>query len=159
MNRILLEQMLQTMKKLLKEGKNIGNLKIGALYALGNQLEAVFYFIGHELGSKLGNDFDADKIIDGIIDISNRFHIGEIEIVEDNLPQAVTFTLDGAQSSQHIEPPADTTNVPTGICSFEAGLYAGYVEKITGKHVFAQQLESKIQGDGVDKFMLVFSED
>src|SRR6056297_1935228 len=144
MNRILLEQMLKKMKELLKDGKNIGNLKIGALYALGNQLEAVFYFIGHELGSKLANDNVADNIVDGLRDISEQYHVGDFNLVEDNLPQAITFTLKNAQSSRYMDPPADKTNVPSGICSFEAGMYAGYVEKITGKHVFAQQLESVI---------------
>ena len=62
MNRILLEQMLEKMKKLLKDGKNIGELKIGALFALGNQLEAIFYFIGHELGSKLDDKLEENDI-------------------------------------------------------------------------------------------------
>ena len=43
MDRKLLEEMLRKMKMRLLQGEDIGNLKVGALFALGEQLSAIFY--------------------------------------------------------------------------------------------------------------------
>ena len=53
MDRQLLSKILTQMRRFLKEGKAIGDLKVGALLALGHQLEAIFYYLGHELGTIL----------------------------------------------------------------------------------------------------------
>ena len=53
MDRQLLSKILVEMRNHLKEGKEIGDLKLGALLALGHQLEAIFYYLGHELGTHL----------------------------------------------------------------------------------------------------------
>ena len=50
---VLLSKILGQMKNFLKNGKDIGNLKISALLSLGHQLEAIFYYLGHELGTYL----------------------------------------------------------------------------------------------------------
>ncbi|MHA1583791.1 MAG: V4R domain-containing protein [Promethearchaeota archaeon] len=153
MNRILLEQMLKKMKELLAEGKSIGDLKIGALYALGNQLEAIFYFIGHELGSTLDEDFENKPMTEIIIQLSKKYSLGEALIIENN-EEHITFGLKHCSSCRYIDVPEVT--VPQGFCSFEAGLFAGVMEKMTGKHCFAQELECRLQGKSdMCKFMLV----
>jgi len=42
MDRQLLSKILAQMRKNLKEGKTIGDMKVGALLALGHQLEAIW---------------------------------------------------------------------------------------------------------------------
>ena len=154
MNRIFLEGILQKMKKLLVGGETIGDLKISALYALGNQLEAIFYFIGHELGGTFNENLSLESIEKDLVDISNKYHLGKLEVIEKDEGQ-ITFTLVDAQSSLHLDPVKDIKNIPTGICSFEAGLFSGIIETSTGKHCFGQQLESRIEGAEKDKFMIV----
>ena len=110
------------------------------------------------MGSVIGDEIKyGDDIATSLVNLSKNYNIGELEIIENSLPQSITFSIYGAQSSQDIDPPKDKTHIPSGICSFEAGLFAGYVEKCSGKHCFSQQLESKVGGDPKDKFMLVFS--
>ena len=53
MDRQLMSKILSQMKKHLEENKEIGDMKVGALLALGHQLEAIFYYLGHELGTIL----------------------------------------------------------------------------------------------------------
>ena len=157
MNRILLEQMLRKMKSNLQKGDSIGDLKIGALYALGNQLEAIFYFLGHECGSFLDESFNKSDIIEGLKTLTEKYHLGEFQLIEHN-PDHITFGLQHCQSCSDIDVPEIT--IPQGFCSFEAGLYAGIVEKITGKHCFAQELECRLQGKGkVCTFMIVIPND
>ena len=104
MNRLLLEEMLEKMKNKLKNGEDIGNLKIGALFALGSQLEAIFYFIGHELGSKieLGNSISSPT--DAISQIAEQYHLGRVSILE-NDEGHITFRLDGCLSCSEIKQP------------------------------------------------------
>ena len=158
MNRILLEQMLKKMKKNLQEGNSIGDLKIGALYALGNQLEAIFYFLGHECGSFLDEQrFSKSEIIEGLQALTDKYHLGEFHLLEHN-PDHITFGLQNCKSCKEIDVPE--ISIPQGFCSFEAGLYAGIVEKITGKHCFAQELECRLQGKGeMCTFMIVIPND
>ena len=73
MNRILLEEILSKMKTNLQNGEKIGDFKVGALFALGSQLEAIFYYVGHELGSKF--EIEHAENIDSII--SNIKAIGD----------------------------------------------------------------------------------
>lgn len=156
MNRILLEHMLKKMKTHLKEGGDVGGLKIGALYALGNQLEAIFYFLGHELGSSLDEKIEQGTIEQTLVSISEKYHLGVFhtdEAAEDH----VTFRLENCPSCK------DFAGAPMqnaqGFCSFEAGLYAGIVERITGKHCFAQELECSLQGHEMCKFMIVIPQE
>jgi predicted hydrocarbon binding protein len=154
MNRILLEQMLKKMKILLEQGEDIGNLKIGALYALGNQLDAIYYFMGHELGGVLDiEESDSSQITHTLGQLSRKYHLGEFYAIEEN-DEHITFELGECNSCKDIG--TSSLQIPQGFCSFEAGLFAGMVEKLTGKHCFAQELECRLQGD-VDrcKFMIV----
>jgi uncharacterized protein len=153
MNRVLLEQMLKKMKSFLGEGMNIGDLKIGALYALGNQLEAIFYFIGHELGSKLTETHESSDIAASLEALTNSYHLGDFILYENEVDH-ITFGLKECSSCKDID--KSEVNIPQGFCSFEAGMYAGIVEKITGKHCFAQELECRLQeAGGICKFMIV----
>lgn len=157
MNRILLEQMLQKMRNFLKAGKNIGDLKIGALYALGNQLDAVYYFVGHELGSTMesGREIihDTNVLIETLKEFSKKYHLGNM-IVDEYNDEHITFDLEECPTCKEIDVP--TIDISQGFCSFEAGLFAGLVEKITGKHCFAQELECRLQNKSHNcKFMIV----
>ena len=161
MNRILLEQMLQKMRSFLKQGKNIGDLKIGALYALGNQLDAVYYFVGHELGSTIESGktpiVDTSILIETLKNYSEKYHLGKMIIDEYN-DEHITFDLEDCPTCKEIEVPS--TEISQGFCSFEAGLFAGLVEKITGKHCFAQELECRLQNKAQNcKFMIVIPSD
>ncbi len=156
MNRLLLEQMLRKMKTKLEQGGSIGDLKIGALYALGSQLEAIFYFIGHELGSTLHDVCDQEKIVANLECLAEQYHLGEF-LLEEEAADHITFGLRHCGSCQDI----DVSNVQMnqGFCSFEAGLFAGVVEKLTGKHCFAQELECRLQGKlDMCKFVIVIPE-
>jgi predicted hydrocarbon binding protein len=142
MNRLLLESTLNQMKTYLAEGKGLGNLKIVALLALGNQLEALFYFVGHELGSKLElhEEGELDQVLARVCD---RFSLGQFQIIERS-QEHISFSLVNSESIRDLA--NITTPTTEKFCSFEAGLFAGVVEKITGKHCFAQELHCRMQG-------------
>ena len=84
MDRQLLSKILAQMRKNLKEGKVIGDMKVGALLALGSQLEALHYYIGHELGTtlKVKQVKDIFQIPSELKDIISQFNIGDIEITK-----------------------------------------------------------------------------
>ncbi|MHA1301708.1 MAG: V4R domain-containing protein [Candidatus Helarchaeota archaeon] len=154
MNRMLLEHMLTKMKEGLKKNESIGNLKIGALFALGSQLEAIFYFVGHELGSKFecSPAKNSDELISQLVKISEEYNIGKFKVVEQS-EDHITFNLESCNSCKDF--PDDFTS-DSPFCSFEAGLYAGIVEKITNKHCFAQELSCRLQKGGNScQFMIV----
>lgn len=158
MDRILLEHMLSKMKNSLKKGEDIGNIKIGALFALGSQLEAIFYFVGHELGSKIDvpNETDSDKIIENLKRLSKEYNIGDFILDEKSIDH-ITFTLSRCNSCRAFP---DDFNSDSPFCSFEAGLYAGIVERMTNKHCFAQELMCKLQKEARKcQFMIVIPQD
>ncbi len=158
MDRNLLEKMLKSMKNKLRNGEDIGNLKVGALFALGKQLEAIFYYVGHELGFKFDVQSvnEVNMIVENLKQICVEFHLGDF-IVEEQTPDHITFTLLKCNSCKEYP-----TEVPTKdtVCSFEAGLFAGIVEKMSNKHCFAQEMSCKLQ-EGVDncQFMIVIPQD
>jgi predicted hydrocarbon binding protein len=161
MDRALLEHMLRRMKKQLIDGASIGNLKVGALFALGSQLEAIFYFMGHELGSKIGEGFEkretkVDKIVESLRMIAKEYHLGEFKL-EEKTEEHITFDLIHCGSCSDFPP--DFTSEATTFCSFEAGLFAGIVEKLTNTHVFAQELACRLQGNPSCQFMIVIPKD
>lgn len=154
MDRILLEHMLSKMRTGLKNKEDIGNFKIGALFALGSQLEAIFYFVGHELGSKfeVERENDIDKIIEKLKQITQEYNIGEF-VLDEKTDDHITFTLKNCNSCKDF--PTDFSS-KSPFCSFEAGLYAGIVEKMSNKHCFAQEIACKLQsGVGDCQFMIV----
>ncbi|MBN2155934.1 MAG: hypothetical protein JW776_07820 [Candidatus Lokiarchaeota archaeon] len=160
MDRKLLEEMLRKMKMRLLQGEDIGNLKVGALFALGEQLSAIFYYVGHELGSKIeirnGPITDIDQIIAKFIEVTKQYHLGQIVIDEKDVGH-ITFHLAECNSCKDLP-----TSIPSdnSFCSFEAGVFAGIVEHISNKRCFAQELECRLQGRTSHcQFMIVIPSD
>jgi len=159
MDRQLLSKILGQMKNYLKEGKPFGDLKVSALLALGHQLEAIFYYLGHELGTILNLEkvAGASEIPEALKKVVSDYNIGDIEIT-DSSEEVVQLKLRGHSSSKDL--------INTGIqaegnfCSFEAGLLAGIVERISNIHCFAQELSCSLQsGEDACEFMIVFQRD
>jgi len=159
MDRQLLSKILAQMRKNLKEGKAIGDMKVGALLALGHQLEAIFYYLGHELGStlKIKPVKDIYQIPDELNRIINEFNLGSVEITE-STDEIIQLKLkDHSSIKDLIKKGIKTTG---SFCSFEAGLLAGVVEKLSDRHCFAQELGCSLQtGENYCTFMLVFQKD
>jgi predicted hydrocarbon binding protein len=156
MNRPLLETVLTQMKEGLRAGETIGDLKIAALFALGSQLEAIFYYLGHELASKFDVNpaNEPDPIVRQLQDICAKYHLGTIQPTQ-KTPQQITFTLANGYSTRFVK--TDQLRTQNTFCSFEAGLFAGLVEKMTKNHVFAQEINCKCQGKPACEFMVVFA--
>jgi len=156
MDRQLLSKILTQMRKNLKDGKDIGDMKVGALLALGHQLEAIFYYLGHELGSilKIKPVKDVAQIPDELKRIITEFNLGKVEITE-RTEEIVQLKLkDHSSIKDLIKKGIKTTG---SFCSFEAGLLAGVVEKLSDRHCFAQELGCSLQtGENFCEFMIVF---
>ena len=103
MNRILLEEILKRMKINLENKKDIGHLKVGALYAIGSQLEAIFYFIGHELGSKLieTSESEAEDLPKLLADVAEKYELGVFNVKEAD-DDHIVFSLGNCKSSEDI---------------------------------------------------------
>lgn len=160
MDRKLLEEILVKMKNSLREGKDIGSLKVGALYALGSQLEAIFYFMGHELGSRIPSEIHKvdkiDDIVESLKTISAEYSLGEIRL-DEKTEDHITFSLIHCNSCKDF--PGEF-NSQSPFCSFESGLFAGIVEKISNKHCFAQELSCRLQTDVPNcQFMIVIPQE
>ncbi|MFX1574151.1 MAG: hypothetical protein ACFFB0_15510 [Promethearchaeota archaeon] len=159
MDRQLLSKILAQMRKNLKEGKSIGDMKVGALLALGHQLEAIFYYLGHELGSilKVKELKDPNQIPYELKKLVSEYKLGDVEIIE-STGEIVQLKLRNHSSIKDlINRGIKTTG---SFCSFEAGLLAGVVEKMSDVHCFAQELECSLQtGENYCSFMIVFQTD
>ena len=159
MDRQLLSKILAQMKRYLKEGKEIGDMKLGALLALGHQLEAIFYYLGHELGTILGVDEvkDVAEIPTVLKAVLNEHNIGEA-IITGHTEEIIQLKLKGHSSIKDLI--GKDIQSKGNFCSFEAGLLAGIVEKLSNNHCFAQELNCSLQS-GADscEFMVVFQID
>ncbi|MHA1273704.1 MAG: hypothetical protein ACTSVV_07230 [Promethearchaeota archaeon] len=159
MDRQLLSKILAQMKSYLKEGKAIGNLKVSALLALGQQLEAIFYYLGHELGTTLNIDTvnEISKIPEALEKAVKKYNIGDITIT-DSSEEIVQLQL--RNHSSIIDLLHKGIKTEGSFCSFEAGLLAGIVEKMSNVHCFAQELNCSLQTDNdYCEFMIVFQRD
>ena len=156
MNRPLLETVLNQIRQGLLTGEAIGDLKIAALFALGSQLEAIFYYLGHELASKIDVHLASKSkpIMEQLQEICLRYHLGTIEPVKAT-DQQITFTLANGYSTRFIR--TDQLRTQNTFCSFEAGLFAGLVENMTKNPAFAQEISCKCQGKLVCEFMVMFA--
>lgn len=160
MDRQLLSKILMQMKKQLKEGKQIGDLKVGALLALGHQLQAIMYYLGHELSSMITNVSQctsSSEISEALKDIIKEYHIGDVEILETG-EETIQLRLRGHSSIKDLV----NTNITTegNFCSFEAGLLAGFVEKMSNIPCFGQELNCALNtDDDYCDFMIVFQND
>jgi len=156
MDRQLLSKILAQMKKNLKEGKDIGDMKVRALLALGHQLEAIFYYLGHELGTtlKVKNVKDVSQIPDELKKIIGEHNLGDVEITE-STEEIVQLRLKGHSSIKDLIKKGIKSS--GSFCSFEAGLLAGVVEKLSDLHCFAQEVGCALQtGESYCDFMIVF---
>ncbi|MEJ2279261.1 MAG: hypothetical protein P8Y70_16200, partial [Candidatus Lokiarchaeota archaeon] len=159
MDRSLLTKIMQQMRDFLKRGKPIGDLKTGALYALGQQLEAIYYFIGHELGSilRVKRVKEEEKISDALKQIIKDYNIGEVEITSSS-DEIIQLKLKNHSSIKDLIGKGIKTK--GAFCSFEAGLLAGIVENMSDIHCFAQELNCSLQtGEDFCEFMIVFQKD
>jgi predicted hydrocarbon binding protein len=159
MDRQLLSKILVQMRTHLKSGKEIGDMKVGALLALGHQLEAIFYYLGHELGTHLNIKpiESVQTIPEAIKEKITEFNIGEVEITE-STEEIVQLKLKGHSSIKDLINKGIKTE--GSFCSFEAGLLAGLVEKMTNNHCFAQEVDCSLQsGKDHCEFMIVFQKD
>lgn len=159
MDRQLLSKILAQMRKNLKDGKSIGDMKVGALLALGHQLEAIFYYLGHELGTtlKVKQAKDVTQIPNELTDLISQFNLGEIEITEATDEIIELKMKDHSSIKDLIRKGIKATG---SFCSFEAGLLAGIVEKLSDRHCFAQEIGCSLQtGEDYCTFMIVFQKD
>ncbi|MFX0037671.1 MAG: hypothetical protein ACFE9I_18780 [Candidatus Hermodarchaeota archaeon] len=159
MDRQLLSKILAQMKKNLKEGRDIGDMKVGALLALGHQLEAIFYYLGHELGTilKVKTVKNLNEIPEELKRIISEFNLGKVEITE-STDEIVQLKLKDHSSIKDLIKKGIKTS--GSFCSFEAGLLAGVVEKLSDRHCFAQELGCSLQtGENFCTFMIVFQKD
>jgi predicted hydrocarbon binding protein len=159
MDRSLLTKIMQQMRDALKKGKPIGDLKTGALYALGQQLEAIYYFIGHELGSilKVKRIKHEDEIGGALKKVIEEYNIGDVEITQSS-DEIIQLQLKNHSSIKDLIGKGIKTK--GSFCSFEAGLLAGIVENMSDTHCFAQELNCSLQtGEGYCEFMIVFQKD
>jgi len=159
MDRQLLSKILTQMRNYLKDGKAIGDMKVGALLALGHQLEAIFYYLGHELGTILNVEQVSEilKIPEGLKKVISDYNIGEVEIVEAT-EEIVQLKLKNHSSCKDLI--HKDIKSEGSFCSFEAGLLAGVVERIGSVHCFAQELSCSLQsGNDFCEFMIVFQKD
>ena len=159
MDRQLLSKILAQMRKNLKEGRSIGDMKVGALLALGHQLEAIFYYLGHELGTtlKVKQVKDIAQVPIELKDVITQFNLGDGEITE-STDEILQLKLKNHSSIKDlIKKGIKTTG---SFCSFEAGLLAGIVEKLSDRHCFAQEVGCSLQtGESYCEFMIVFQKD
>jgi predicted hydrocarbon binding protein len=159
MDRQLLSKILAQMRKNLKEGKSIGDMKVGALLALGHQLEAIFYYLGHELGTtlKVKQVKDINKIPEELKNIIAQFNLGGVEITEAS-DEIVQLKMKEHSSIKDLIKKG--IKASGSFCSFEAGLLAGIVEKLSDRHCFAQEIGCSLQtGESYCEFMIVFQKD
>ncbi|TFG01114.1 MAG: hypothetical protein EU542_07485 [Promethearchaeota archaeon] len=159
MDRNLLSKILTQMKKHLKEGKPIGDLKSGALFALGQQLDAIFYYLGHELGTmiKVKEVEKPDKIPETLTTIISDYNIGDVEIISSS-EEIIQLRLKNHSSIKHLINKG--IEASGSFCSFEAGLLAGIVENMIDIHCFAQETSCSLEtGNNFCEFMIVFQKD
>ena len=159
MDRQLLSKILAQMRKNLKEGKSIGDMKVGALLALGHQLEAIFYYLGHELGTilKVKPVKDITQIPNELESIITEYSLGNVEITESSEEIVQLKLKDHSSIKDLIKKGIKTAG---SFCSFEAGLLSGIVEKLSDRHCFAQELGCCLQtGENYCEFMIVFQKD
>ena len=129
------------------------------MLALGHQLEAIFYYLGHELGTILNAPQvdDIKKIPEELKRIITEYNIGEATITESS-DEIVQIKLRGHSSVKDLIG-LDIEN-PVNFSSFEAGMLAGIVEKMSNVHCFAQELSFNLQkGSDYCEFMIVFQQD
>ncbi|TFF69360.1 MAG: DUF2507 domain-containing protein [Promethearchaeota archaeon] len=126
---------------------------------LGHQLEAIFYYLGHELGTTLNvkQINDVSKIPYELKELVDDYNLGKIEIT-DSSDEIIQLKLAEHSSIKDLINKGIKTE--GSFCSFEAGLLAGIVERMTNIHCFAQEVNCSLQtGKNYCEFMIVFQKD
>lgn len=155
----MLSEILSEMKKNLKKGVSIGDLKASALFALGQQLDAIFYYLGHELGNIINvkPTEDESQITEQLKHIIAEYNIGDVEITK-STEEIIELKLRNHSSIRDLINKGIKSE--SSFCSFEAGMLAGIVEKMSDFHCFAQELNCSLQsGDDFCEFMIVFQKE
>jgi len=100
---------------------------------------------------------DVDQIPNALKNLISQFNLGEVEITESS-DEIVQLKMEGHSSIKDlIKKGIKTTG---SFCSFEAGLLAGVVEKLSDRHCFAQEIGCSLQtGENYCEFMIVFQKD
>ena len=159
MDRQLLSEILAQMRSHLEKGKEIGDMKVGALLALGHQLEAIFYYLGHELGTilKVKQLNEVSQIPESLKQIIHDNNLGKVEIT-DSSEEIIQLKLRDHSSIKDLIGKGIKTD--GSFCSFEAGVLAGIVERMINFHCFAQEVNCALQtGEDFCEFMIVFQKD
>jgi predicted hydrocarbon binding protein len=126
---------------------------------LGHQLEAIFYYLGHELGTilKARQLKEVSQIPNALREIIKEFNLGEMEII-DSSDEIINLRLRGHSSIKDLLNKGIKTE--GRFCAFEAGMLAGIVEHLINIHCFAQEVDCGLQsGNDYCEFMIVFQKD
>jgi predicted hydrocarbon binding protein len=126
---------------------------------LGHQLEAIFYYLGHELGTilKARQLKEVSQIPNALREIIKEFNLGEMEII-DSSDEIINLRLRGHSSIKDLLNKGIKTE--GSFCAFEAGMLAGIVEHLINIHCFAQEVDCGLQsGNDYCEFMIVFQKD
>jgi len=100
---------------------------------------------------------EAKEIPEQLKKIVREYNIGELEIKESSNE---IVTLDLKRHSSHRDLIGKGIQSEGNFCSFEAGMLAGIVEKMSNVHCFAQELNCSLQsGKDACEFMIVFQKD
>ncbi|KKN46436.1 hypothetical protein LCGC14_0673130, partial [marine sediment metagenome] len=132
---------------------------VGALLALGEQLSAIHYYIGHELGTtlKVKQAKDISLIPKKLEKVNSEFNLGDLEIT-DATDEIIELKMKDHSSIKDLVKKGIKAKI--NFCSFEAGLLAGIVEKLSDRHCFAQETGCSLQtGKDYCEFMIVFQKD
>ncbi|MFW9874646.1 MAG: hypothetical protein ACFFG0_16185, partial [Candidatus Thorarchaeota archaeon] len=120
---------------------------------------AIFYYLGHELGTtlKIKQLKDVSQIPNELKEIISQFNLGEIDITEAT-DEIIELRMKEHSSIKDLIKKGIKSS--GSFCSFEAGLLAGIVEKLSDRHCFAQEIGCSLQtGENHCNFMIVFQKD
>jgi predicted hydrocarbon binding protein len=115
--------------------------------------------LGHELGTIISvkQVKDVSDIPEALKNIVAEYNIGDITITE-STSEIIQLKLQGHSSIRDLLNKGIKTK--GSFSSFEAGMLAGIVEKMTNIHCFAQELSSALEmGKDYCEFMIVFQKD
>jgi predicted hydrocarbon binding protein len=115
--------------------------------------------LGHELGTTLNikQVTDVNTIPDELKRLVQEYNIGKIEII-DSSDEIIQLKLGEHSSTKDLINKGIKTE--GSFCSFEAGLLAGIVERMTNIHCFAQEVNCSLQtGENYCEFMIVFQKE
>jgi len=103
---------------------------------------------------KVKQSKDINQIPNDLKDLISQFNLGEIEITEATDEIIELKMKDHSSIKDLIKKGIKATG---SFCSFEAGLLAGIVEKLSDRNCFAQEIGCSMEtGEDNCKFMVIF---